>query len=112
MKKMKNYSSLNISMPSEMLEIIDMYADYEGLTRSGAIGYLLAQGLCMQSARINGFDFDSPFDVYTDDNGETVVLKRSDIKNLKRVEWIMSCGRNRKKEEVIVSDKDFNDDKK
>lgn len=112
MKKMKNYSSLNISMPSEMLEVIDLFAEYEGLSRSGAIGYLLAQGLCMQSSRTNGFDFDSPFDISTNDNGETVVLKRSDMKELKRVEWIMSCGRNRKKEEVIVSDEDFNDDNK
>ena len=101
------YGKLNISLPQEMLEIIDMYAEYEGLTRSGAIGYLLAQGLCMQSMRTNGFDFDNTYDVITLDNGETVTLKHSDAMNNRTVEWVMSCGRNRRKELVTVTDKDF-----
>lgn len=104
---MKNYSKMCISLPDDMLEVIDLYAEYEGLTRSGAIGFLLAGGLALASARTNGFDFDSPVDVYTDDNGETVVLKRSDLINHKTVEWVMSCGRNRRRELVTVSDKDF-----
>lgn len=106
---MTQYGKLNISLPQEMLEIIDMFAEYEGLTRSGAIGYLLAQGLCMQSMRTNGFDFDNTFDVITLDNGETVTLKHSDVMNNRTVEWVMSCGRNRRKEIVTVSDKDFHE---
>lgn len=106
---MKKYVKTAISMPAEMLEVIDLYAEYEGLTRSGAIGFLLARGLCLESERTNGFDFDSPYDCYTNDNGETVVLKRSDLHDHKVVEWIMSCGRNRRRETVIVSDKDFKD---
>lgn len=107
---MRNHVKTAISMPAEMLEVIDLYAEYEGLTRSGAIGYLLARGLALESERTNGFDFDSPYDCYTNDNGDTVVLKRSDIKNKKVVEWVMSCGRNRRRESVIVSDKDFKED--
>ena len=104
---MKKSAVLNVTIPAEMLEILDLYAEYEGLTRSGAVGYLLARGLSYESDRTNGFDFDSPFDVYTKENGETIVLKRSDLHEHKIVEWIMSCGRNRRKETVMVSDKDF-----
>lgn len=108
---MKKSAVLNVTIPAEMLEILDLYAEYEGLTRSGAVGYLLARGLSDESDRTNGFDFDSPFDVYTKEDGETVVLKRSDMTSYKCVEWIMSCGRNRRRETVIVSDKDFKDPK-
>ena len=103
---MKKYSKVNISLPTEMLEVLDLYAEYEGLTRSGAIGYLLACGLCQESLRTGGFDFDGEYDYEISEDGEKIVLKRSDIKNLKTVEWYMCCGMNRRKEQVIV---DFND---
>ena len=104
---MRNYEKIAISMPAEMLEVIELYAEFEGLSRSSAIGFLLARGLALESARTNGFDFDSPIDVYSNDNGETVTIKRSNVKEHKTVEWVMSCGRNKRREFVTVTDKDF-----
>lgn len=106
----KQYTKINVTIPNEMLEILDMYADYEGLTRSSALGFLLAKGLLFESSRTNGFDFESPFDVFTKDNGESVTIKRSDVQNLTSVSWTMLIGRNKRKEEVIVSNDDFEQD--
>lgn len=105
----KQYTKINVTMPNEMLELLDMYAEYEGLTRSSALGFLLAKGILFESTRTNGFDFESPFDVFTKDNGESVTIKRSDIKNLSSVSWTMLIGRNKRQEDVIVSNNDFDE---
>lgn len=106
----KKYEKITISLPSDMLEILDTYAEYEGLTRSGSIAYLLARGLAEESTRSNGFDFISNFEICTKKDGEEIVMKRSDIQNLKVTEWVFALGRNRRRESVIVSNKDFLED--
>lgn len=103
---MRNYKKLAISMPVDMLEILDMYAEYEGLTRSGAIAYLLAKGLAFESAHSNSFDFDTILDISLSEDGEEVVLRRSDLQDT-MVEWTFGLGQNRRKEYIIVSSKDF-----
>ena len=108
---MKKYSKINISLPTEMLEVLDLYAEYEGLTRSGAIGFLLARGLFDASHRTHGFDFDSEYDYYITEEGEKIILKRSDLKNHRVVEWHMACGMNRRKEMVAVNSDDFKEEK-
>lgn len=105
----KQYSKINVTMPNEMLELLDMYADYEGLSRSSALGFLLAKGLLFESSRTNGFDFDNPFEVYSNDDGASVILKRKEMNNIS-VTWQMLIGRNKRKESIIVSNEDFEQD--
>ena len=107
---MKNFSKVNISMPTELLECIEDYADFKMMSRSGAIGWLLACALAVESERTNGFDFDTPWSVEYGKDGREIIVKRSDIVNGSTVEWFMSAGKNRRQETIVVNDKDFDED--
>ena len=99
---MSDYTKFHISLPNDLVEVLDGFAEYEGFTRSGAVAYLLSFGLCQQAKKTNDFDFNNFFDIY-EDNGKKIILKRKDV-NLDKHDyfWEFSLGKNKK-----ISDKDF-----
>ena len=99
---MRDYTKFHISLPNDLVEVLDSFAEYEGFTRSGAVAYLLASGLCQHVQRTNDFDFNNVFDIYEDDR-KKIVLKRKDVNlDKQNYSWEFSLGKNKK-----ISDKDF-----
>lgn len=100
---MSDYTKFHISLPNDLVEVLDAFADYRGFTRSGAVAYLLARGLCYEVSQTDEFNFNNVFDIYTDSDGKKVVLRRKDV-NVDRHNyfWEFSLGKNKK-----ISDKDF-----
>lgn len=98
----KTHRKIMISLPQEMCDILDDYADFYGFSRSGAIAFLLAKGLAQAAAETNDFDFNSVMDIDTSDDGKKIFIRRKDIKNYHR-SWCFALGRKGK----VVSDKDF-----
>ncbi|MDE6087783.1 MAG: hypothetical protein K2G25_05295 [Oscillospiraceae bacterium] len=102
-------SQFTITLPREMAEILDSFGKYHGMNRSAAIAYLLAKGLCHESALTNGFDFDTPYFVEISDDGREVSVKRSECIP-RSFTWTYSIGKNKQGEFVSVSSSDFSDD--
>lgn len=97
-----------ISLPPEMLEVIDSYCEFHSMSRSSAIGYLLARSLCYESYTTEGFDFNSPYIVEQLEDGTEYMLRRADVKTRKpnSVGWVFSM-MNKSKQVVVVSEDDF-----
>lgn len=101
---------ISITMPVEMLEILNNYCEYHGMCRSSAIAFLLAQGLCSESIRTNGFDFDSVFSIEVGEDGKEYIIKRSQVTNINENNyWVYSIGKNKQGKECIISSDDFKD---
>lgn len=100
---------LSITLPVQMIEVLDDFCKYHGMKRSSAIAFLLAQSLAVESAKTNGFDFESVYDVVEVD-GKEYVLKRKDVTfkdghDIGR--WIYALGRNNQGKVIAVSSDDF-----
>lgn len=104
----RNCVKLSITLPAEMVDILDLYCDYNSMKRSSAIAYFLASGLCYESAKTNGFDFDMPYVIERTEDGEDVCFKRSEIRQ-ERTEWCYSLGANRQGKIVSVTSKDISE---
>lgn len=103
-----NKEKISICLPSEMLEVLDSYCEFYCMSRSSAIGYLLATSLSTESFKTKGFDFESPYVIEKMPNGEDYILKRSDVLTRETVGegWIFSMV-NKAKRFVVVSESDF-----
>ena len=102
---------VSISLPPEMLEVIDSYCEFHSMSRSSAIGYLLARSLCHESYTTEGFDFNSPYIVEQLEDGTEYVLRRADVKTRDPKSsgytgWVFSM-MNKSKQVVIVHEEDF-----
>ena len=99
---MVKYTKFAISLPNELVEVLDSFAEYEGFTRSSAVAYLLAKGLSYQASVTNDFDFNNFFDIYTSEDGEEIFLRRKDVRLLDGAVWCFRLGRN-----TVITNKDF-----
>ena len=99
----------SICLPKQLVNVLDDFCKYHGMKRSSAIAFLLAQSLAVESAKTNGFDFDSIYDVVTAEDGKEYRLKRKDVffKNGSDVGyWVYSLGKNNQGEIIFVSSDD------
>lgn len=97
---------ISISIPVEMLEVLENFSNFYGMSRSSAISFLLAQGLCFESSKTNGFDFESIVVSDVDRTGNRYTLKRKDV-DANIGHWEYTIGRNNQGKFVIVSSEDF-----
>lgn len=108
----KYKDKVTITLPVQMIEVLDSYCKYHGMKRSSAIAFLLAQSLAVESVKTNGFDFDSIYDVVTAEDGKEYRLKRKDVQFKNGCDvgyWVYALGKNNQGEIVFVSSKDFED---
>lgn len=104
----RNCVKLSITLPAEMVDILDLYCEYNSMKRSSAIAYFVASGLCYESSKTNGFDFDMPYVVERTEDGEDVCIKRSQIVQ-QNTEWCYSLGANRQGKIVLVNSKEVSE---
>ncbi len=106
--KKRNSVKLSITLPAEMVDILDMYCEYNSMKRSSAIAYFMASGLCYESEKTNGFDFEMPYCVGRTEDGKNVYLKYCEIRQ-EETNWYYSLGSNRQGKIITVDSKEISE---
>ncbi len=104
--KKRNSVKLSITLPAEMVDILDLYCEYNSMKRSSAIAYFMASGLCYESEKTNGFDFEMPYCVGRTDDGKNVYVRHCEIRQ-EETNWYYSLGYNRQGKTIIVDSKEI-----
>ena len=101
---------ISITLTNEILEILEQFGNYHNMSRSACIGYLLSEGLLMEYRKTNGFDFNNEFAFYDEDDGNRVILKRSECNPNRNCEWSFCIGTNKQGKPIISNIEDFLED--